>query len=99
MLSRCNFEVVRSAEDLSRLLQGILNFAGREQGCGSRVLILVFAIFVDEAEFMEIADGGIERSNRAMEWSGHEFEGGSPTNTYSCRAVLTSLIHCTPESL
>lgn len=62
MLRRRNPGVVCRAENLSGLLQGVFNFASREECCCSGVRILILTVLVNEPKFVVIYCGSVESS-------------------------------------
>jgi hypothetical protein len=86
-----------SADDFSRFLEGVFDLAGREKSSCGGIVVLVFAVFMVQSEFMVVIYGSAERANWTVVWLEDIYN--STEKTYSCSAILTSLIHCTPESL
>lgn len=58
--------VVRSAQDLLGLLDGVFNLTGEEERGHSSILIVVLGIAEGEAEPVVVHAGGIERLDRAV---------------------------------
>ena len=69
MVGIWNLQIMSSAQNVPRLLQGILNLICSEKGSCSRILVLVVGVFVHYTEFVvmyschgEGADGAVDRS-------------------------------------
>jgi hypothetical protein len=69
MVGIWDLQIMSSAQNVPRLLQGILNLICSEKGSCSRILVLVVGVFVHYTEIVvmyschgEGADGAVDRS-------------------------------------
>ena len=53
-------DVVGGGEDVARLLDGVLDLAGDEEGSEGGILVVIFCVAEVESEFVEVDTGGIE---------------------------------------